>query len=587
MKCFFSRIVRSHFFANTILCSFVAISGGVFTGVLFHSLSTGVFCGIVLGGIFGKESQYSLQNNKVFKSTVFIAVILIFLSILFRIASLSYLDASDNYNNVSIKAIFDNGVSSYKTSQFTTYFSVFLVKIFGFRNEILRIPSLLYSGITVFLLFFVGRKIHNAVGLLSVFLFAVSPWSIALSRLTRDYSFDALCATFILFLIGTILLQSHEKTIRKDMRKILLIGIFFTLIAFLNTRPQQYPLALFSLLGVFFLPGIPSTFVSILKRKIILSLGITLLLGSIFFLINRPPFSFGLHPNIFYWNVFFSSAEESPWQWFYGYHIPMMPLVLLCIFPFLTFSRFSEQQKRLYGFLCSAFSSGLLLFSLKFESHLNYSPTRYVYYLFPIFCLLFGTSLWILSEIFRKQYQWKKGIFFLLFFSVFLHPTALRYAIFPAQAHEETGAKKLMIDNIGIGRYEVEAVAEFIKKNLSWTPEIPFVVDGKYNEYILLLKYPIDPNRILERPEGWTYDTGKNLFVEASFFEYHQLETALAKKEFGYFITGEHCLTRNGFSCWYSFEDRNFFYKGRELRFLRNINGIRIYSWGTAFRTEG
>ena len=86
-----------------------------------------------------------------------------------------------------------------------------------------------------------------------------------------------------------------------------------------------------------------------------------------------------------------------------------------------------------------------------------------------------------------------------------------------------------MIDNIGIGRYEVEAVAEFIKK-ISWTPEIYLSWIGKYNEYILLLKYPIDPNRILERPEGWTYDTGKIFFMKSFFLNITNSKQLLQKK---------------------------------------------------------
>ena len=167
------------FFCKYYFVLFCCDKRRIILGVLFHSLSTGVFLWNSTGrNIRKKESQYSLQNNKVLKAQ-FYRRYSYFWAFFSTIASLSYLDASDNYNNVSIKAIFDNGVSSHlETSQFTTYFQYFSLKIFGFRNEIL--PFLLFCtiGITVFTLL---RRKENSQCSWSSFSIslAVSPWSIS------------------------------------------------------------------------------------------------------------------------------------------------------------------------------------------------------------------------------------------------------------------------------------------------------------------------------------------------------------------------------------------------------------------------
>ena len=264
---------------------------------------------------------------------------------------------------------------------------------------------------------------------------------------------------------------------------------------------------------------------------------------------------------------FFSSAEESPWQWFYGYHIPMMPLVLLCIFPFLTFPVFRTTKKTLWIFVFCILFRTTSVFSQVWKPF-NYSPTRYVYYLFPIFCLLFGTSLWILSKFFESNTNGKRNFFF--FFSVFFIQQHYDMPFFQHK-HMKNRIKKLMIDNIGIGRYEVEAVAEFIKK-ISWTPKFHLswmenIMNIFYCSNILLIR--IESSK--DQKDGHT--TLEKSFYRSFFFWISPTQKQLLQKEFGYFITGEHCLTRNGFSCWYSFEDRNFFYKGRELRFLQK------YKW--------
>lgn len=117
-----------------------------------------------------------------------------------------------------------------------TYLVIPTIYIFGLSGFAIRLPSALFGVLSVLLVFLVARKLfqksrlnENAIGLFSAFLFAISPWSVGLSRvgiesnvaiavllaaiLTFFYSFKKswlLIVSFILFALTIYIYTSYS-----------------------------------------------------------------------------------------------------------------------------------------------------------------------------------------------------------------------------------------------------------------------------------------------------------------------------------------------------------------------------------------
>ncbi len=78
------------------------------------------------------------------------------------------------------------------------YLSIPGIYLFGLNEMGVRITPAIYGTLTVFVMFFLGRAMFssNAIGLLSAFLLAISPWHIQLTRA----SFESSLATFFVVL---------------------------------------------------------------------------------------------------------------------------------------------------------------------------------------------------------------------------------------------------------------------------------------------------------------------------------------------------------------------------------------------------
>jgi len=61
-------------------------------------------------------------------------------------------------------------------------------RIFGMNLWGSRLPMVLINMLAIFPLYFLGRKVNRWVGYISVLLYVISPWIIAVSRTVRDYA---------------------------------------------------------------------------------------------------------------------------------------------------------------------------------------------------------------------------------------------------------------------------------------------------------------------------------------------------------------------------------------------------------------
>jgi len=531
------------------------------------------------------------NTTKIKVSQALPVIILIVFSFTLRLLSLDYLDASDNYNDIAYKNIFENGGSCYTYSTISTYFTLFFIKYFGFNFFSLRLPSLIYSLITVIFVYFIARRINKNVAMISVFLFAVSPWSIILSRVTRDYAFDCMISSVVIFIAVLIIKEIHIKTwLQLFINSIILtitILIIFLLTKF-NHRSQTLLVVIFPLIGILF--NVYYLLQKIIKDKwkVILISSLTVGVGFLFFYyIDYSNFKKGFLFNEFYFRIFFTPWLKSPWQWFHGNNIVKSTALFFSFFliPFIFKVLYEKKDINYFLFLYIAFFIGVAIFALKFKSHVNYDPTRYAYFLFPIYTIIYSFSFYYLSMNISKN-KFYRTMAFLLLFGLFFNLKSFCYAVYPELAYKNDNISTLDVDNIGVGRFKMNDVCEFLKKETGWDSEKPYVFGGRYGEFILLLDYKMDSDRCLLRQLGeriHKYDVGKNMYVESSYFGYHELKIAVNEHMKGYFVTDASSVTDAEDKEIIKLHDDNFILYSSKFIFVKNINDYRVYAWESEY----
>ncbi len=515
-------------------------------------------------------------------SALFILLVVLFLGL--RLYSLDYIDGSDNYNDVAIKALYENGHSFYNYSIITTQLMLLSVKMFGFNFPALKLPFIFYSLITIIFIYFISKFINKKVALLSMFLFAISPWSIILSKVTRDYAFDCMIGSIVLYLGICIYQKTKNKDIKKNFYNLLYLFLLFVsvyVLSKLNIRPQMLLVLIFPfIIGIFIIYNLLKDYLNrtLKPLKFLRASYFSILLfvmAVCFYFVKSSPFIKGYLFDRFYFDVFFNPLIGSPWQWFQDNVISILLVFSFFLLPIL-FNFLNYKKKDLVNIFYSIFFFGISLYLFKFESYLKYNPTRYIYFLFPIYCILFSLSIFYFIKNYKKM-NFQKLLVILTLIILFFNFTSINYAINPIKAYEKDGISNLQIDNIGTGRFKMEAIISFIKKNDPNLEEI-YVISGRFDEFILLLDWPIDQNRGITSYERMKYDVGKNMFIESSYFDIYELEIALKKYPYGYFITEENSIYY-GIDKEYTLEEKDIKYNGFFLEFMGCFNNYKVYKW--------
>lgn len=515
-----------------------------------------------------------------------IFLLLIILTLLLRTASLNYLDASDNYNDIAYKALITNNQSCYNYSNITTFITLWLLKFNSFSIAILKFPPIIYSIVSSFFIYLTAKKLNNKVALFSLFLFAISPWSIVVSRMTRDYSFDAMVASIVLFFMVLVICRKSQKKITDrliDLSCLLLITLFIYLLSKANYRSQTLIVALLpvstmalNLFCILFATNISKAYKYLIASVLIFTATI------VFFHFEYHNFTYGIRFDPFYLKIFFDTSIDSPWQWFYKLNSALFSCIIFLLFFLAIIPSIKDKiQIELLTSMYIAFLTSIFFFIFKFESHLHYSPTRYVYFIFPLYVILISNSIYttIITISRKRNIQWLLSIAIAIIFLKLMNIQALNYAIFPQKAYAKDGRKTIYADNLGIGLFQMEEVIEYLRQELEWGYDKTFVFDGRYGEFILLLDYAIDKDRCIERDTGAFYDVGKNMFVESQYFNYHELSDAIKLNEKGFLVTKDKYLTDSKHGKIIELIEDDFLFNDEKLIFLKNINGFNIYKW--------
>ena len=127
---------------------------------------------------------------------------ILILALVLRLISLNqslWLDEAINALAVKNLSLFDL-VTKYTINDFhpPLYHIVLLfwTRVFGFSEVILRLPSVLFTLLSMVVTYFIGRDFFSKkIGLISALLFAVSPLSIYYSQEARMYALAVLFAS--------------------------------------------------------------------------------------------------------------------------------------------------------------------------------------------------------------------------------------------------------------------------------------------------------------------------------------------------------------------------------------------------------
>lgn len=526
-----------------------------------------------------KNNINKIKLNNWWFIIAFICITALFLFT--RLYFLDYLDGSDLYNDVAVKGLYDSGYSFYIYS-FCVSSQIMLsfANIFGFSIPILKIPFIIFSFITLICIYFIAKNINKTVALISMFLFTISPWAIIVSKMTRDYSFDCMIATIIILLCINI--YKNSDTIKKHILSFLymiciMIGIYYFSQIYQRAQLQLsmiIPFITFIFIIYKFLCDykINLILIQIFKKYYFLIVSIFVIFITFFIYIPRR-FTFGFIYNKFYFDLFFNSSVTTPIQWFNSNNLSTIFLFFIFILPLIYHiknkSKYIQEIILFYTF----FFFVLFVFMFKFTTHLNYKPTRYIYFIFPVYCIIFSYSFYIILNLFREYII--KIFLIILYIAFFINFLYLQYAVYPIYAWENEKIAILRIDNLGTGHFQLKEVADFIQENV--LPEYALVVDDRYNHFIFLLDKKVD--KFLVRRNEQLYDSTSEFYVEANVFGFHELEMAVNENKKGFFVTNVNKIINNNEKTLVEIQEENFRVYNTFFQYITTINNCKFYRW--------
>ncbi len=113
---------------------------------------------------------------------------------LYRLDALGF-SGNEDYLVIAVRAVLDRFLPVFPSGVFypralpLTYVAAAVVKLLGFGESALRLPSVLFSTGTIPLIYYIGRRfLGPATGMVAALLLAVSDWDVAVAQTARMYS---------------------------------------------------------------------------------------------------------------------------------------------------------------------------------------------------------------------------------------------------------------------------------------------------------------------------------------------------------------------------------------------------------------
>lgn len=354
-----------------------------------------------------------LRNKRYLYRGCFILILL--LAFLLRFTNLTILDPyTDEYSHILAAAEYlDTGVLEYCRASLVTYLNVLFYRLGNpsdFHDYVFwgRLPGVIFSTLTAIPLYLITRRISPPVALISMFLWATSPWSVGVARTVREYAYYP-----FFIMLGALLLINFFELMLTSKVKLQLMSLLCLMpviaLVFYAFRIDPYSTLRISLLVY---AGIAAYYLSIYlcrfkeqakKNKLVL---IGVIVASSF--VARWMFAYAqrsghisldnLQLSDYWLHVFLVPGSPStPLHWWGEYHFMAVAVFILGLGFF--YAVMNKHCRRGY-FLHAAVFSVLLLFYIFFFD--RYYRPRYIFYALPFFTPLVAVSVYALLDYARK-----------------------------------------------------------------------------------------------------------------------------------------------------------------------------------------
>ncbi len=325
-----------------------------------------------------------------------------------RMHNLTILDPyADEYAHlVAAKDLINIGETTYTRAFFVSY----LVKNFlqigdpaSFYEYVFwgRIPGVIFASSTILPLYFLARKINKPIALISSFLFAISPWAIAVSRNIREYAFYPffILITTLLFLrLLEMILHFKREFLTKIVLYSSLIFIFFYYTYKIDTLSTlRISLLIFPVTALyFFVVNFKQIFVKQRKKAfLILGVLIGLTFSLLIYAINSPHVTFEINISLNSIRFFFN-PDAPPMQWWFGNNFNYIAFIF--IIAGITYA--ITKGKKEYILPLAIFTTLIIFFVFFFDRNIR---PRYSFYLLPFFTILVSTGIYSIFYFIKNE----------------------------------------------------------------------------------------------------------------------------------------------------------------------------------------
>jgi len=308
----------------------------------------------------------------------------------------------DEYNHLNAaKRLIQEGFFNYKRDSIVTYFCYLSFKLFGLNILSAKFLLIALSSINIILIYLFAKKINKFIGIISCYLFAISPFAIGMASYIRGYEFSLFF--ILLFCIFTyVILEKNKALIYKLLSIVTCIILFLVIyyyapVIFMGTFIIVIPYVFCSCL--FNLDYIMKFFLTFGRKSLFFLF--TLLIGIVFILAsygllrkNGIDLLFtqkAIISNSWIFGFLFNPNNLPVHQWFnLGFFIPSVIIITI----FLSFVFMLKYKK--VKILILSFTMSLLLFLLFFKFGRN---DRYVYIFLVQYILIFGVGIYSLIRL--------------------------------------------------------------------------------------------------------------------------------------------------------------------------------------------
>jgi hypothetical protein len=310
-------------------------------------------------------------------------------------------------------------------------------KLFGINLWAARFPMVVINMIAIIPLYFLGKKINRNIGYLSVALYIINPWIIAVSRTVREYAvlplYYFVSAVFLLDL-----LEWENTTIksylRKNAWKMLILGLILINAVYDRQSIVKIVIINFGVFGILLL-------LKMLKSKTptivkVTSLGVSFVLFILLVIVSNLPKRLFENGNIVleaedkYWQLLISNSFQ---HWFSK--IPQLAWLVVAVAVFFTFraivNKYDEKDAViLYCFAIFLSILGFLTFFLvnpRLPARVRYGILLEYWYV-----ILVAITLFLLLQLFKRILKEKlilRVLVFIIIGVLFINYSSIKHVI--------------------------------------------------------------------------------------------------------------------------------------------------------------